>query len=110
MKEFKITAKTIKTDRTSFIVCKAKIKDIWYKVKFRKECENVPKRNGMYVVKAEDYNLSVQRGAEYVDKKTGEIQKLSNILWVAQCELREFTPEEYYELTSRQLESVFGND
>lgn len=44
-----------------FLSYSAKIGDIWYKIKFRRECEDYPRRAGTYSIKLNSEECSFQQ-------------------------------------------------
>ena len=80
-KTFRIYGKEIKTEKNSFIAFSTKINNRYFKVKFTKDVDGVPKRKGVYNLTVNMKDISVQNGAKY-EAKDGTIKDGTTTLWI----------------------------
>lgn len=109
IKEIKMQlhAREVKTEKNTFIACTACINNVWYKVKFRKDCERVPKTKGLYDLTVDLGCCTLQKGKGYAD--TDGIKAESDTIWVGEViELRKYSDDELKEMNRTKLGNLFG--
>lgn len=91
----KLHTKEITKDKQKFFASSAEINGVWYKIKFVKDVKEAPTSKGLYELTIDFDNCSLEKGATYVSKKTGEIVAGNATIWVRKIEaIRKFTEEE----------------
>ena len=107
---FVISAKEVKQEKNSFIACSAKIGDSYYKIKFTKECERVPKTRGLYDLVIDEDKCSIQKGKKYVTKDGYEA--IGNpTIWVKEiASIRKYTEAELAEINRANFAGVFAHE
>lgn len=108
VKTFEVYAKAIKDGNKSFIACSALIRDVWYKIKFKRNCKDNITESGMYELTAYVDDLSVEPG-KTVTNKSGKKVKTNATIWVDKCVLlRKLTDDELKLRGRARLADVFG--
>lgn len=106
-RKFVLHAQEVKLDgNKSFIKCSAEINNKWYRIKFNKICDNLPKVKGLYDITVDDVNVSLQKGKN-ITLDSGKVIKEQDVLWISKCELRHWTDEEMQAKTQLELNGVF---
>lgn len=103
---FRINVKEIakKDGSCKFPVANAKINDKWYKVKFTKDCDNAPRKAGLYDLTVDDDEMSIQTGTVKNEHKQNDI------IWVhAIVTVRRYSDDDIKEYSRAKVSSVFDN-
>lgn len=108
-REVVLHAKEIVNGKQKFIACSMKVNDRWFKVKFRKCCEETPKTKGLYRMGFSYDDVSIEFGKDVVGKN-GKKFKTDDTVWVSKVLfLDKFTEEELTERNRNILASAFGD-
>ena len=106
-KTITITTQEIKHDKKTFYVSSSKIGEKWYKIKFRQECENAPKKAGKYHLTINFDDCSIEKGGVYTNKKGKELQENDSI-WVHRIvEIVPVSEEELREENRQKMSAIF---
>lgn len=110
VRTIKIHAQEIKKDKQKFIACSAQIRGSWYKIKFTKDCDGVPKERGLYDLVIDFDECSFENGKSYENKK-GDRIKSNDIIWVKHIVgLNKYSEEKLKEENRTTFEEIFGED
>lgn len=106
--ETRVNAKIIERENQKFPAFTAKINGKWFKIKFTQECEKSPKQKGVYMLKFDTINSSVQRGKKYVNSRG--VEGVSNdTIWIRKIEsIVKFTEEELAKMNAEEVENAIG--
>lgn len=106
IRTIRLNAKEVKKDKQTFITCNSKIGSNWYKIKFRKECENAPKTRGIYELQIDLNNCSIEDG-KYFTKDDGSRVKGNDTIWVRKIKnIRKLTEEELQEINTAKFNDI----
>lgn len=106
----RVNAKQVEVEGKKFIACTTKIGNKYYKIKFRQECENAPKKSGVYEVHIELKFCNIQRGKLYTGKDGNE-KRGNDIIWVSEISrIRKYTDEEIQAENEAKMLEVFGEN
>ena len=113
-KDNKITiqcyAREIKTEKNSFIAVTSQINGKYYKIKFKKECNNVPRKKGLFHLTLDVDEISVQYSKTYVGKD-GKVREENPTIWVDDIiEIKYFTAEELKAINRDKVSSELKLD
>ena len=101
-------AREIKKEKQSFIACASNINGTWYKIKFRKDCENIPKIKGLYDLTIDFDYCSIERGRTW-ETEDGKSGKNDDIIWVEKIvSIRQYTEEELKQGNRDKMSAIFG--
>ena len=108
-KDNKITiqcyAREIKTEKNSFIAVTSQINGKFYKIKFKKDCNTIPRKKGLFHLTVDLDKISIQYGKEYA-AKDGKKKEENPTIWVEEVdELKYFTDEELKALNRDKVAS-----
>lgn len=104
-----IYATEVKNGKVSFIACSTKIEGVFFKVKFRKNCKDMPREVGLYKMTLNMSQFSNQKSQEYIDRE-GNVKLGNPVLWVHDYEeLRKLTDEEMKEIQIEKNKSMFSS-
>ena len=104
-----VHAQEVKKDKISFIAFSTEINDVWFKVKFTKSCNDVPKERGLYDVTFDFDYCSLERGRSYVGND-GTEKHGKDTIWVRKIEnVRQYTEEELAEANRIRMNTIFGD-
>lgn len=110
LRTIKLHAQEVKKEKQQFITCSTEIKGIWYKVKFTKDCEKLPKKKGLYDLTINLNNCSIEKGKTYTNND-GVKLKNNDIIWVREVvALRMFSEDELQEMNLATLRGIFDNE
>lgn len=102
-----INTQEIKQDKKTFYVSSAKINDKWYKIKFRKECDDAPKKAGKYHLTIDFDYCTVEKGGVYTNKKGKELAE-NDTIWVHKIvDIVPMTDEELREENREKMSEIF---
>lgn len=106
--ETRVNAKIIERENQKFPAFTAKINGRWFKIKFTQECEKSPKQRGVYKIKFDTLNSSIQRGKKYVNSKG--VEGISNdTIWIKKIEeIVKYTDEELAKMNADEVENAIG--
>lgn len=105
---FTIHGQEIKKDKTKFIAFSANICDVWYKIKFTQNCNDVPKEKGLFELTIDLADCSFENGKTYT-AQDGTIKSANHIIWIRKIkEVRKYTEEELAERNRIVMEGIFG--
>lgn len=92
---FRVIAKEVKTDKNTFLSFSAYNEKVneWLKLKFKKNCDNIIKEKGVYLMSVNLSDISVKNGKKKILKDGREFIG-NDIMWVDKCELRKLSEEE----------------
>ena len=108
LRKIELHAQEIKKEKQSFIACSAQISGNWYKIKFTKDCENAPKKKGIYTLIVNLDDCSLEIGKPYTTKN-GKKGISNSIIWVRKIhEITAYTEEDMKNKNRTVLSSVFG--
>lgn len=104
-----IHAQEIRKDKQVFIACSSEINKKWYKIKFTKDCVNVPKIKGLYELTIDFDFCSIEKGKPYTNKDNKKA--ISNdTIWVRHIvNIRQFTEDELKGANRVALSEIFGD-
>ena len=103
-----IHAQEIKKDKQSFIASSAEINGKWYKIKFTKDCEGIPKTKGLYDLTIDFDECSVELGKMY-KRADGSMGRENDVIWVKHIVgLRQYTEEELKAINRMAMGNIFG--
>ena len=103
-----INAKEVKSGKSTFLVYSTKIGENWFKIKFRQDVQNVPRKAGVYRLFVDILSLGLQNGSWYIDKE-GQKKQGNDIIWVRKIDkIEELTKEELDEMNLERLKSALG--
>lgn len=109
-KTFMISCKEVKSDSQKFIASTAKINGRWFKIKFTKDCETVPRKRGLYDITINLTDVSLEKGRPYTNSR-GEVKMQNDTLWIKNViKLRKYTEEELIKRNLESLSEVFEVD
>lgn len=110
VKTFMISCKEVKSDTQKFIASTAKINGKWYKIKFTKDCEVIPRKRGLYDITINLTDVSLEKGKLYTNSR-GETKVQNDTLWIKNTlNLRKYTEEELIKRNLESLSDVFEVD
>ena len=90
----KCYAKEIKTEKNSFLAVSSQINGKYYKIKFKKDCNTIPRKKGLFHLTINIDSTSIQYGKTYVGKD-GKTREENPTIWVDDViEIKYFTEEE----------------
>ena len=105
-----IHSQEVKKDKQSFIANSAEINGKWHKIKFTKECVDVPKKRGLYELVIDFDTCSVEHGRKFV-KSDGTIGKQNDTIWVRHIVgIRQYSEEELRAKNRAALSEIFGDN
>lgn len=108
MVAIRVNAKEVRNGNMSFIAFSARIGDKWYKIKFNKDCNDVPRTRGVYEIKVDEGNTSLERGKPYINKD-GEERQGNDIIWIRRIDaIRQYTEEELRGINSHIMTAFFN--
>lgn len=107
---FTVHAKEVRKENRSFITCSAEINGRWYKIKFTKECNQMPKVRGLYELTIDFDNCSLEKGKPYTNAQ-GKKGVENDTIWVKSViSLRQYTEEELNANNRAVMYEIFGTD
>lgn len=107
----KLHTQEIRKDKQVFFASSAKIKDVWYKVKFTKDVTNMPKEKGLYDLTVDLDDCSFEKGKTYVSKKTGEVLLENSTIWVRKItDIRKYNDEDLKMINRAEMSEIFGEE
>lgn len=108
IKTCELHCREIKKENNAFIVSNAELNGEWFKIKFTKSCNQVPRERGLYSLTFDLGESSYQEGKTYVTKD-GEVKKDTPTIWVKDViELRKLTKEEISKKNREQMGKILG--
>lgn len=108
IKTFTIHGQEVKKDKQKFIAFSAYINEQWYKVKFTKDCNDVPKVKGLFDLTVDLMDCSFENGKTY-EAKNGELRPANHIIWVRKIDkVRQYTEAELAERNLVVMQGIFG--
>ena len=106
----KCYAKEIKTEKNSFLAVSSQINGKYYKIKFKKDCDTVPRKKGLFHLTLDLDEISVQYGKTYVGKD-GKVREENPTIWVdGVIEIKYFTEEELKAINRDKVSSELKLD
>lgn len=109
IRTIKLHAQEIKKDKQTFISCSAEINGKWYKIKFTKDCDNAPKRKGLYELTVNFDNLSREKGKTYTTKDNKKAVS-NDIIWVKNIvSIEKYSEEQLAEENRLEMSEIFGD-
>ena len=106
----KCYAKEIKTEKNSFIAVTSQINGKYYKIKFKKDCNTIPRKKGLFHLTLDLDEISVQYGKAYVGKD-GKVREENPTIWVdGVIEIKYFTEEELKAINRDKVSSELKLD
>ena len=108
IKIIKLHSQEIKKEKQTFVASSAEINGTWYKIKFTKDCENAPKRKGLYKLAVNIDDCSFEPGKPY-KTENGKRGVSNPIVWVRKItKIVPYTEEELKEMNREAMNNVFG--
>lgn len=111
IKTITLHTQEVRKDKQVFYTNTAEIRGKWYKIKFTKTCDNadIPHERGLYELKVDVDNLSLQRGKPYTDNQGKRVVN-NDILWVKSViQLRKYTDDDFKDANRIVMSEVFGD-
>lgn len=108
IRTFTMHAKEIRKDKQVFIANSAEINKKWFKIKFTKECIDVPKTKGLYEITIDFDECSIEKGKTYT-KANGEIGIAQDTIWIKHIVgIRKYTDDDLKAANRMTMSAVFG--
>ena len=108
IRTIELHAQEVKKDKQSFIASSAEINGKWYKIKFTKECNDMPRVRGLYELVIDFDDCSVEKGKPYTNSK-GKQAIANDTIWVRHIVgLRMHTEEELKAANRAAMNELFG--
>lgn len=99
----------VKNGKQTFIASSAEIGGKWYKIKFTKDVNLVPKSKGLYELTFDLDDCSMERGKPYVSAD-GTVKLGNATLWIRDVvELLKYSEEQLKQANREALADVFGD-
>lgn len=109
-KTIRIYGKEVKTEKNSFITFSSKINNRYYKIKFTKDVDGVPKRKGVYNLTVNTKDISVQNGGKY-EAKDGTIKDGTPTLWIKSFVTITKVPQDVLDAENKKVvDAIFDGD
>lgn len=106
-KTIRVFAKDIKTAKTTFQAYLTKINNVWYTVKFGRDCQK-PDTKGVYDITLDPSTIGLQDGGTYTTAD-GEVKNKDKILWINEyLECLDVTEQVREEQKKNAIAQVFG--
>lgn len=100
----------VRKDKQVFYPATGEINGKWFKVKFTKECNTQLKEKGIYTLKVDLRNCSLERGKPYM-KNDGTEGKTNPTIWVRAIDsITKYTEAEMQERTMKEFELFFNSE
>lgn len=100
------TKECLTKDGKKFLTYSTKIKNTFYRVKFTRDVDTLPKKQGYYNLTFDTSYASIQK--QKVDLANNAFQNYNDILWISQVEkLEEESVEEAKQRREEALKDVF---
>lgn len=95
-------------DEQVFIASSAEINKKWYKIKFTKECVDVPRTKGLYELTIDFDECSIEKGKQYVNS-AGKKGIANDTIWVRHIvAIRKYSDEELKAANRIAMIELFG--
>lgn len=105
-----IHAQEVKNDKQTFIASSAEINGKWYKIKFTRDCDGIPKKRGLYELTIDFDECSIEVGKKYTNSK-GKNGVENDTIWVRHIVgLRQYTEDELKAINRASLSTIFGDN